>query len=139
MRGRSSSVFLKSGSKTMVARAASPEGLTHEVRTQRVFDALGLPFGLYASNPDLKFHAADETRRALRDVLGYRLYRDLERGWRLTSPNLEQCGLLGISYLSLVELCADEDSWQKCHPALLKAKPETRTRIARTLLDFMRR
>jgi len=77
--------------------------------------------------------------QALRDVLGYRLYRDLERGWRLTSPNLEQCGLLGISYLSLVELCADEESWQKCHAALLKAKPETRARIARTLLDFMRR
>lgn len=119
--------------------AAAPEGLTHEVLTQRVFDALGLPFGLYASNPDLKFHAADETRKALRDVLGYRLYRDLERGWRLTSPNLEQCGLLGISYLSLVELCADEESWQKCHAALLKAKAETRARIARTLLDFMRR
>lgn len=119
--------------------AVGPEGLTHEVLTQRVFEALDLPFALYANNPELRFQAAEETRRALRDVLGYRLYRDLERGWRITSPNLEQCGLLEITYLSLAELCAHEETWAQCHPVLLTARPETRSRIARTLLDFMRR
>ena len=37
-------------------------------------------------------------KRAFREVIGYRLYRDLKRGWRVTSPNLEQCGLLEIRY-----------------------------------------
>ena len=75
----------------------------------------------------------------MRNVLGYRLYRDLKRGWRVTSPNLEQCGLLEIRYLSLDELCADPDEWRNCHRALLLASPETRQRIAKVLLDFMRR
>jgi len=80
-----------------------------------------------------------ETERALREVLGYRIYRDLKRGWRITSPNLEQCGLLEIQYTSLDEVCAAEDLWQNAHPALVSATPETRQRICRVLLDYMRR
>src|SRR6185295_15015174 len=87
----------------------------------------------------VRFAAAAETRRALRDVLGYRLYHDLRRGWRVTSPNLEQCGLLEIQYLSLDELCADQTSWASHHLALAGASPQTRKNIAHTLLDFMRR
>src|SRR5262249_10545224 len=49
---------------------AGPEGLSHDELTQHVFDALGLPKPLYAFNPDLRGRAADETDRALRDVLG---------------------------------------------------------------------
>ncbi|MBI3455019.1 MAG: DUF1998 domain-containing protein [Candidatus Rokubacteria bacterium] len=118
---------------------AGPQGLTHEALVQRVFDALDLPLELYASDPQVRFQALEETKRALRSVLGYRLYRDLQRGWRVTSPNLEQCGLLEIRYLSLDELCRAEDVWQPLHPALAKASPEGRMEIARTLLDFMRR
>lgn len=119
--------------------AAGPQGLTHEVLVQRVFDALDLPLELYASDAGVRFQALEETKRALRSVLGYRLYRDLQRGWRVTSPNLEQCGLLDIRYLSLEELCGAEDVWERAHPTLAKAKPETRAEIASTLLDFMRR
>lgn len=118
---------------------AGPGGITHEVLTQRVFDALALPFASYSKEPDLKFHARLQTERAFRDVIGYRLYHDLRRGWRVTSPNLEQCGLLEINYLSLDELCRDADSWRNLHPALAGAKPETRFAVAKTLLDFMRR
>src|SRR5206468_952190 len=66
-------------------------------------------------------------------------YRDLRRGWRVTSPNLEQCGLLEIRYLDLEEVCADRDFWNKCHPALATASPETRKQVSRVLLDYMRR
>ena len=31
-------------------------------------------------------------------MLEYRVYRDQQRGWRITSPNLEQTGLLRIDY-----------------------------------------
>ncbi len=107
--------------------------------TQRVFDALNLPFASYSKDPDLKFQAKIQTERAFRDVIGYRLYHDLRRGWRVTSPNLEQCGLLEINYLSLDDLAKDADSWQSLHPALAQATPETRLAVSRTLLDFMRR
>ena len=59
---------------------AGPAGLSHEILTQKVFDALDLPVELYAVEPGVRFAAAAETKRALRDVLGYRLYRDLRRG-----------------------------------------------------------
>jgi hypothetical protein len=118
---------------------AGPAGLTHDVLTQKVFDSLAFPFAGFSKDPDLKFQAKVQTELAFRNVIGYRLYHDLRRGWRVTSPNLEQCGLLEIQYLSLDELCADQPSWAKHHPALAGASPQTRKNIAHTLLDFMRR
>jgi hypothetical protein len=94
---------------------------------------------LYAKNPEEKFQNVKDTDRALREVVGYRLYRDLERGWRITMPNPEQCGLLQIEYQSLDELCAAESEWINCHQALTTASPETRRKIAKVLLDYMRR
>lgn len=76
---------------------------------------------------------------ALKNVLGYRLYRDLKRGWRVTSLNLEQCGLLKIEYLALKEVCSEEAVWQDCHPALRTVSKETKLKICQTLLDFLRR
>ncbi len=121
------------------AEAKGAEGLSHDELTQKVFDALDLPLELYASNPAVRFAALEETRRTMRDVIGYRIYRDLQRGWRLTSPNLEQCGLLEIRYVALDELCASEDVWQNRHEALRTASPETRAKVAKVLLDLMRR
>jgi len=118
---------------------ASGDGLRHEELTQRVFEALGLSRGEYASDPDVRYQAAKETDRALRNVLGYRLYRDLQRGWRITAPNLEQVDLLEIAYLSLEEVCRDEDLWAGCHRALAEASPEVRAQISKVLLDLMRR
>jgi very-short-patch-repair endonuclease len=118
---------------------AGAEGIAHEDLVQKVFTAFNLPFESYASDPELKHQARRETERALREVLGYRIYRDLKRGWRITSPNLEQCGLLEIKYPFLEDVCADEEIWGNAHPALVSASPDTRARISKTLLDFMRR
>ncbi|MDP9309687.1 MAG: DEAD/DEAH box helicase [Chloroflexota bacterium] len=118
---------------------AGPDGIDHSLLTQKVFDALKLPIEHYAIDATVKFQARKETDRALREVLGYRIYRDLKRGWRITSPNLEQCGLLKIQYLSLDEVCDDEETWEQRHAALATATPETRMRVAKVLLDFMRR
>jgi ATP-dependent helicase YprA (DUF1998 family) len=118
---------------------AGPSGLSHEQLTTAVFNALQLPRGLWSLTPEAKFAQRTESERAFREVIGYRLYRDLERGWRLTSPNLEQCGLLEIEYASLEEACASEEDWQRKPPALLTATPETRLNICRTLLDYLRR
>lgn len=120
-------------------KAAGSEGITHDELTQAVFKQLNLPLYLYAVEPEVKYQALKDTEAALRDILGYRVYRDLERGWRITAPNLEQCGLLVIKYQSLEELCATQSDWNDAHPALLSASPETRAKVAKTLLDFMRR
>lgn len=118
---------------------AGEGGLRHDQLTQKVFEALGLGLAEYASNPEVKFSARQNTDRALRDVLGYRIYRDLLRGWRITAPNLEQVDLLRIGYESLGELCRAEEEWRDTHPALAGAAPEVRERVARVLLDYLRR
>lgn len=121
------------------ADAAGDEGIAHDELALKVFEALALPIDLYAVDPTVRFGARQEVERALRDVLGYRLYRDLERGWRITAPNLEQSGLLELEYASLDELCEAEDVWEARHPALASASAADRRKIATVLLDLMRR
>jgi len=120
-------------------KEAGLEGLRYDNLVHKVFEALRLPLELYAVDTQVKYQARAETDRAFRNVLGYRLYRDLKRGWRITSPNLEQCGLLVIDYLSLPDVCEDEEIWQDYHDALRRATPDIRREIAKTLLDYMRR
>jgi len=121
------------------ARDAGEDGITHDQLALKVFDALALPRELYAVDPTVRFGARQEVDRTLREVLAYRLYRDLERGWRITAPNLEQTGLLELRYVSLDELAAAEDVWEDKHPALAQASPEDRERVSHVLLDLMRR
>lgn len=118
---------------------AGEHGLSHDELPLRVFEALNLPLDEYAINPEVKFHQKDETNRALRDVLGYYIYRDLKRGWRVTSPNLEQTGLLEIQYSSLTELCLDHSEWTGIHSALIQSSIENRIKVLQTLLDYLRK
>jgi len=120
-------------------KSAGPGGLRHEELPLRVFEALDLSLAHYAQNPKVEYFQLEETQRALRAALGYYLYRDLRRGWRVTSPNLEQCGLLDIGYASLDAFCADEPKWSGVHEALARATPAERRLVCQTLLDFMRR
>ncbi|MCA9546809.1 MAG: hypothetical protein KC613_20525, partial [Myxococcales bacterium] len=121
------------------AQAAGPEGLTADDLTTAVYKALALPPAAFAANPSARFRQAEEAVRALKATLGHRLYRDLQRGWRLTAPNLEQCGLLRIDYVSLDALCRAEDIWGPLHPALSAANPKTREAVTRVVLDGLRR
>lgn len=114
-------------------------GAQHSELTQIVFDSLNLSLEEYASNLEAtKGNAKTRADSALKNVLGYRIYHDLRRGWRITAPNLEQTGLLKIEYPFLEELAADEEQWQDTHEALAKASPNTRKHILKTLLDWMR-
>lgn len=118
---------------------AGASGIRHDELSIKVFESLGLAFEDYASDPGARFQAREDTNRVLRSVLGYRLYRDLLRGWRITAPNLEQVGLLVIDYPYLREVSQSDDIWQATHPALVKASADQRVDICRTLLDLMRR
>ena len=117
----------------------TPDGLTHESLAQRVTDALQLTMHEFAANPAAKFSARDQAFRALRNVVEYRLYTDLQRGCRITMPNLEQTGLLHVEYVDLPEIARDHESWARCLPVLRDADPDLREELAAILLDELRR
>lgn len=113
--------------------------ITDEILAHSVYEVLALTKPEFMANPEARFLAEDQARKALRDVLGYRLYFDLRRGWRVTHPNLEQLGLLKIGYQSLTEVCAEQSLWDGAPPLLAQAPIEARKKIASRLLDLMRR
>ncbi len=115
------------------------DGLTDEIVARKVTEELGLTMADFAQKPDAKYSQKDEALRALREVTGYRLYLDLERGWRVTMPNLEQTGLLRIQYRDLPEVAQDEEAWEGAHQVLRDDEPKHREEIAAALLDELRR
>ena len=136
------------------ATQKAPKGLTHGNLSSSVFECMQLAFDEYASDPDVRGPAKESTNAALRRVIDYYLYRDLQRGWRVTAPNLEDCGLLGFDYEGLSESLTDEELWKKgveIHtgrgerefleaPVEFTSLPqEVIGELLRTLLDVMRR
>lgn len=114
-------------------------GIRYDELTSSVLQTLNLPWELYGLVKKPTPRQVEETNAALRDVLGYSLYVDLRRGWRITSPNLEQCGLLKIEYLGLDDLCQDEPTWSSKHKLLAKTSVLKRKEICLVLLDHLRR
>lgn len=132
-------ILLLRGSLLAAIRKAADQSLTDDVLTQRVLEHLHLEPADYAANPEARGIKAQNTLKTLRDVLGYRLYFDLQRGWRITNPNLEQVKLLLIDYRGLMDCCRDEAEWRKGSPLLGSASPEQRYAVAHELLDRMRK
>ena len=132
-------ILMLRGGMLAAIRSDSKGGLTDDRLTQQVLSHLRLGVMDYATNPEAKGFKAQNTVTALRDVLGYRLYFDLQRGWRITSPNLEQLNLLEIGYVGLEDCCADEEEWSRCHPLLGTIEPASRVEIVKGLLERMRR
>ncbi|WP_324192337.1 protein kinase domain-containing protein [Nocardia puris] len=120
-------------------RHAGDEGIRHEELASRVADRLGLEVADYAGAEDLPPSLARNAAKTLRDVIAFRLYLDLQRGWRVTMPNLEQTGLLRIQYEDLDWLADNQGRWATAQPELRDAEPGRRAEIMRVLLDEMRR
>ena len=132
-------------------------GLSHGELSHSVFDAMQLRFDEYAADPEVRGPARSATHDALRRVIDYYLYRDLKRGWRVTAPNLEDCGLLVFDYHGLKGqegLLGESELWsagfsvRTDHDAerfvetplpLRSCPPELREEILHTLLDVLRR
>jgi superfamily II DNA/RNA helicase len=72
-----------------------------------IFDALNLPQEDYAHSAANFPGPKKENEKALKDFLTYKLLYDLRGSWRVIMPNLEQCGLLKISYKYLDETIID--------------------------------
>jgi ATP-dependent helicase YprA (DUF1998 family)/very-short-patch-repair endonuclease len=137
-------------------QARGESGLSHGDLSRSVFDAMQLPFDEYAADPEVRGPARNATHDALRRVIDYYLYRDLQRGWRVTAPNLEDCGLLRFEYEGLAGqdgLLGETELWTTGFtvkdyegerfvevPAVLRdCPPEAREQVVRTLLDVLRR
>ncbi|MCX4390537.1 protein kinase [Micromonospora peucetia] len=127
------------GALYQAAVAAGKKGIDHEKLAEKVTAALGLRQADYARGDDLPPMMLDRANRTLRDVVAYRLYLDLERGWRVTMPNLEQTGLLEIDYQDLDWLAGNQERWSKAHQVLRNAESSQRVDIMRALLNEMRR
>ncbi len=119
------------------ALAAAPTGLTHESVAHHVTNSLALSPSDFSAAPDAII-GHDQTVAALRQVIEYRLYVDLKRGWRVTMPNLEQVGLLKVEYIGLDQLAAAEQIWSS-DPHLQAAPPAVREELMAILLDEFRR
>ena len=106
----------------------------------RVFAALDLPLSAFARTPSLDPQSpqARVVQAVFRELVEYRLYEDLRRGWRVIQPNLEQCGLLQVDYDGLGDLAARDDLWRDV-PLLSVLPTAERQEILETLLDEMRR
>ncbi len=101
------------------------------------------------STPTWSSCSARTPTHALRRVLEYFVYRDLKRGWRVTSPNLEQCGLLDIEYRSARRLCRGRGALVRTssmsarwHRACHRRRPRARAKcesVCQVLLDVLRR
>ena len=133
-----------------------PGALSHGNLSRSVFDAMHLPFEEYAADSEVRGPARTATQDALRRVVDYYLYRDLQRGWRVTAPNLEDCGLLRFEYDGLAGedgLLGETSLWTtgftvkdggndrfiEVSEALRDCPTDLREQIIFTLLDVMRR
>jgi hypothetical protein len=101
-------LLIRSG--LLAALNRRPDGLRAADVGIEVFDALG--FGKsqpdilaeYLQDPDTFGIQLEDAQRAARFVLGYRLLRDLRKGWRFNNPNLRQLDLLDIRFAGLTDL-----------------------------------
>ena len=111
--------------------------LDHTVVAERTVVSLMVPEEEYARQAESRGPLKRRNEKAFQDLVEYRLYEDLRRGWRITLPDLEQCGLMRIEYEGLAEVCADESFWSH-HSLLAACSSEQRATIVRALLDYMR-
>ncbi len=139
-------VFLLTLRAGLIAALENNGGLlTEEHLADEVFNALGFnqldPATLaeYLRTPKLMGLARQEAQRTLRFVLGYRLLRDLRRGWRFNNPNLDQLNLLVINYRELQEFCADESAFGQPGTLLRRLDTSGREAFCRLVFDEMRR
>jgi len=118
--------------------------LTEENLADEVFKSLGFngidPATLseYLRTPKLMGLARTEAQRTLRYILGYRLLRDLRRGWRYNNPNLDQLNLLVIQYRGLDEFCADSSVFRQTGAVLQSLSPGNRMALCQLVFDEMR-
>ncbi len=138
-------IFLLTLRAALIGALQNNQGLLSEdVLASQVFKALGFEkvdqgtLTEYLKNPKIMGLARQDAQKTLRFIIGYRLMRDLRRGWRFNNPNLDQLNLLNIQYRGIAEF-ATEESLFVGNPVLSKLSPQHRTELSVCLFDHMRR
>jgi ATP-dependent helicase YprA (DUF1998 family) len=131
-------VLLRAALYRALARQPTDQPLDYLTIAGAVRTALNLAQEDFAEDPGQYGGAKRRNEQALEDLLAYRIFEDLRRSWRITQPNLEQCGLLRIDYLDLHELCHDPEPWA-AHPLLSACTGEQREETLRAFLEHLRR
>lgn len=116
---------------------AGPKGLDILDLGPEVTKAMQLDIADVAQSPDPI--NPRPIRRALQNVIEHRALRDLQRGMRVTLPNLEQTGLIRVDYPSAAPLAERSDRWAAAHPRLQALSNAERTEVINVLLDEFRR
>ncbi len=106
--------------------------------SNEVFKSLSISEEEYARTPSSDPGWPDpENEKAIKDYILLRILYDLKRGWRYNTPNLEQCGLLEITYNRLHEFCSRQQFFEGVD--LLKdLSPEKRIVIVTQILNYFR-
>jgi len=114
------------------------KALNYENLAEEVLGALSLPLREFARDKDLGegTPAARKTREVMEELLRYRLYADLRRGWRFAQPNLEEVGLLEVAYPYAEDAGFLEEAKETLFPHL---SPEETLEAVRFFLDHLRR
>ncbi|HEY6346609.1 MAG TPA: DEAD/DEAH box helicase [Bryobacteraceae bacterium] len=114
--------------------------LRHDNIAAETFRSLNLRLPDFARNSKVE-SGTEQAKRIcdrFRELIEYRIYEDLRRGWRIVHPNLEQCGLLSIGYRGLDGACVNDAMWSAI-PEIASLNPVERRSILKAILDFARR
>lgn len=131
---------LRAGLRRALEKAGD-EGIPSNELPDRVFEALALKPKDYMPEKSAasKGSAVRYAKDAMKNYLRYLLFCDLQRGWRVSVPNLEQTGDLRVEYPEVDAAVKDEEEWRGAPEPLCCAKPEVRRELLVTLLDLLRR
>jgi len=119
-------------------RDSNSKSLDHTNIADAVFNSLNISQEIFAKNPsDLPFQR-EENERVFKDYLFYRIILDLKRGWRVSLPNLEQSGLIKISYKYLSETI-DNPAFYSKSSFLALLYPEQRKDFVLQTHEYLRK
>lgn len=89
-------------------------------------------------NPNLLGDRRKEAESILARCLHHLFWVDQRKGWRYTSPNLEQIGLIKVDYKYIKSIASDESQFSSCE-LLSNASYDERIKALLTLFDHLRK
>lgn len=107
---------------------------------ERIFSVLNLEeqdFAIQPSEGPFK-NLQRKNEDVFRKLLLYRILGDLQHGWRVTVPNLEDCALLRVDYRDLEEYAGLQSAWDGI-PVVETMDTPRRKEFLYRILDFFRK
>ena len=117
------------------ALKANPTGLDFATVGPEIRKHIGLSEADYAVNVD-PYARSRANEDAFETLVTIRALEDLERSWRITLPNLEQCGLVQTAFNGLDALASDH-RWAGFAP-MADASPQEREQLLYDFATYLR-